>query len=539
MSGGTTSALPISQTPMLSPLQRAAYLELIRRGIRLDEYGKSDSAGYPLPGSDLPWRDWVARFYPHVASHPFAPHHAQLWDWFDALTPGVKPRARVAPWPRGGGKSSTGELGCVRVGAKLSRRFVLYVSSTQPQADGKVQNVGALFERLGVGRAVNKYGSSKGWRRDQLRTENGFNVAAIGLDAAVRGIKLDEFRPDLILFDDVDLREDTAATTDKKVRAITTAILPAGSSDCAILFLQNLIHKNSILSQMVDGRAPFLHSRDVSEVVPAAWNLQVAQRDNGVGGLEYYVTGGVPTWDGQDLSVIQVQINEWGLPAFLRESQQEVEDEEGGLWSRDMLSLCRWGAAVPPLHRIIVGVDPNASTGGDEAGIVVAGVGRVPGAPPQKLDPHLPHGFVLEDATVGGGPKEWAEAAVSAYHRHRADTIVAEKNNGGEMVALTLKSVTEIGGRCAAAPPVKLVHASRGKITRAEPVQKLYADGRVHHCGHFGLLETEMCTYRPGLTKDSPGRMDALVWALTEAMLGSVAGPAIVGGSRPAIQVVR
>jgi len=473
---------------------------------------------YALPGSELPWQDWVRRFYPHVASKPFAPHHEQLWNWFDDLTPGVKPRARVAPWPRGGAKTSTGQLGCARVGAKLSRRFVLYVSSTQPQADGKVQDVGALFERLGVGRAVNKYGSSKGWRRDQLRTENGFNVAAIGLDAAVRGIKLDEFRPDLIVFDDVDLREDTPATTEKKIRAITTAILPAGSSDCAVLFLQNLIHKNSIVSQLVDGRAPFLHSRDVSEVIPAARGLQVAQRPNGVGGLEYVVTGGAPNWEGQDLSVIQGQINEWGLPAFLRESQQEVEDDEGGLWTRDLLSACRWGAAVPPLSRIVVGVDPNATTGGDEAGIIVAGIGRVPEWP-------LRHGFVLEDATVDGGPKQWAQAAVDAYHRHSADRIVAEKNNGGEMVAITIGTVPN-------APSVHLVHASRGKITRAEPVQKLYADGRVHHAGHFGLLENQMCTYRPALGMASPGRLDAAVWALTDLMLEADPAPAQQFNSR-------
>lgn len=465
---------------------------------------------YALPGSELPWQDWVRRFYPHVASKPFAPHHDQLWNWFDDLTPGVKPRARVAPWPRGGAKTSTGQLGCARVGAKLSRRFVLYVSSTQPQADGKVQDVGALFERLGVGRAVNKYGSSKGWRRDQLRTENGFNVAAIGLDAAVRGIKLDEFRPDLIVFDDVDLREDTPATTEKKIRAITTAILPAGSSDCAVLFLQNLIHKNSIVSQLVDGRAPFLHSRDVSEVIPAARGLQVAQRPNGVGGLEYVVTGGAPTWEGQDLSVIQGQINEWGLPAFLRESQQEVEDDEGGLWSRDLLSLCRWAGPLPAFTRVGIGVDPNAKSGGDEAGVIAAAVSLING---------VLHGFILEDGTADGGPKEWAEGSVSLYDKHSADVIVAEANNGGEMVALTIETVSEIAGKRVSPPRVKIVHASRGKIPRAEPIQKLYADGRVHHAGHFGLLETQMCTYRPALGMESPGRMDALVWILTELML--------------------
>ena len=99
-----------------------------------------------------------------------------------------------------------------------------------------------------------------------------------------------------------------------------------------------------------------------------------------------------------------------------------------------------------------------------------------------------------------------------AYHKHRADVIVAEANNGGEMVKMTIGTVDQ-------APAVKIVHASRGKITRAEPIQKLYGDGRVHHVGTFVNLEREMCTYRPALRMDSPGRMDSLVWSLTELML--------------------
>ncbi len=451
------------------------------------------------------WRDWLAKFFPHVVSAPFAPRHVDQWEWFESLTPGTAPRPRVDPWPRGGGKSSTGELGCVRVGAKLSRRFVLFVAETQPQADQRVQAVATLFERMGVGRALGKYGSSKGWRRDQLRTENGFSVAGIGLDTAARGVKLDEFRPDLMIFDDIDGRHDTPAAVTKKISTITTTLLPAGSPDCAILFLQNLIHKNSIVSQLVDGSAPFLHTREASPAQPAATGLVVDWRAVEDGTHRHFVTGGTPTWEGQNLAVIEKQINDWGLAAFLREAQQEVDEEEGGLWKRS--HILRWTQALPQMTRIVVGVDPNTSSGNDEAGVIVAGAARING---------VLHGFVLQDATAAGGPKVWSEGAVSAYHGSHADAIVAEKNNGGEMVETTIGTVDK-------APPVKLVHASRGKITRAEPIQKLYEDGRVHHVGNFPNLEREQCTYRPNLGMESPGRMDALVWALTELVLNEPA----------------
>ena len=505
MNGATVSTSPLTERSLNSwrswpePAKKKLRDELARA---VSER-KAQSGGHALEGADLPWRDWLARFFPHVTSAPFAARHVSQWEWFESLTPGTAPRPRVAPWPRGGGKSSTGELGCVRVGAKLSRRFFLFVAETQPQADQRVQAVATLFERMGVGRAIGKYGSSKGWRRDQLRTENGFSVAGIGLDTAARGVKLDEFRPDVLCFDDIDGRFDTPATTQKKIQTITTSLLPAGSTDCAILFLQNLIRKGGVVYQLADGTAPFLHTREASPAEPACLNLAVDWRPIEDGTRRYFVTGGTPTWEGQNLSIIEKQINEWGLPAFLREAQQEVDEEEGGLWQR--AQILRWSQPLPAFSRVIVGVDPNAKTGGDEAGVIVCGAARVN---------NVLHGFVLDDATAAGGPKEWAEAAVTAYHKHNADGIAAEKNNGGEMVALTIGTVSK-------APPVKLVHASRGKITRAEPIQKLYADGRIHHVGTFPALETEMCTYRPALGMDSPGRMDALVWALSELMLGA------------------
>jgi hypothetical protein len=174
---------------------------------------------------------------------------------------------------------------------------------------------------------------------------------------------------------------------------------------------------------------------------------------------------------------------------------QDVDEAPGALWTRKTLEDGRV-SKVPDLSRIVVSVDPSATKGGDEAGIITAGA--------TKTD-----FYALEDNSVQGSPLVWATAAVTAYNKYKADCIVAEKNNGGEMVELTIKQVDPN-------VRVKLVWASRGKATRAEPVAAFYEQGRGHHVGSFAALEDEMCLWLPG--DESPNRMDALVWAGTELM---------------------
>ena len=179
-----------------------------------------------------------------------------------------------------------------------------------------------------------------------------------------------------------------------------------------------------------------------------------------------------------------------------------LEDVEGALWSRDMLDSGRVNAAPQDITRIVVAVDPavTASEDSDETGIVVCGVGGAD-----------QHGYVLEDLSMKGTPQEWARVAVNAYHRWGADRLVAEVNNGGDMVEHVIRTVDP-------AVSYRKLHASRGKRTRAEPIAALYEQSRVHHVGMFGKLEDQLCTWVQGDT--SPDRLDALVWALTELMLG-------------------
>lgn len=176
-----------------------------------------------------------------------------------------------------------------------------------------------------------------------------------------------------------------------------------------------------------------------------------------------------------------------------------LDDNPNALWTRKNIEDNRV-AIAPDLKRIVVAIDPNASNTekSDEIGIVVAGIDK------EGV------GYVIDDVSLLGSPKGWGTAAITAYHKYKADRIVAEINQGGNMVEYVIKSIEDNVS-------YKGVHASKGKYTRAEPVSALYEQNKVKHVGSFPKMEDEMCEWEPGM--DSPNRMDALVWALTELML--------------------
>ncbi len=465
---------------------------------------------------ELGWREWIGKFFSGFATAPFGKHHVEMWEWGAGIIRGVAPRPFIACWPRGGAKSTTVELLCAWIGSQPDpvRHYVLYVSETQAQADRHVQAIAGMLERVGVGRALNEYGASKGWKHAEIRAANGFNVTAMGLDSAMRGAKLDEFRPDLIVFDDIDGRHDTANTVTKKIDTITTSILPTGSTDAAVIVVQNMIHDHGIMAQLMDGTADFLHDRLPAEPIPAVYGLQWEQCIEEDGSPRYVITAGEPSWEGQDLSICENQLTKWGVIAFLREAQHEVEVADGGLWdrARDIVPFRASPDDLPEFDVTVVAVDPNVEEGGDAAGIVVAGVSHY-------WSDHWwdqTHGYVLADRTVELGPKAWLDEAIATAEEFQADYIVAEVNNGGELVVISLSTV-EGSERF----PVNMVRASKGKHPRATPVQKLYEDGRVHHLGTFVQLEKELCTWRPQSGQRSPNRLDAVVWAITDLMLES------------------
>lgn len=188
-------------------------------------------------------------------------------------------------------------------------------------------------------------------------------------------------------------------------------------------------------------------------------------------------------------------------------------DREGALWTRALLAACREAPPGAPPVRTVVGVDPPASAAGDACGIVVCALGADGMA------------RVLADASVTRpSPERWARAVAAAAAAWRADRVIAEANQGGAMVASVLRAAD-------LALPLRLVHASRGKAARAEPVAALYEAGRVRHAGLFAALEDQLCGLLAGGGYDGPGRSpdraDALVWALTDLCLARPPSPRV------------
>lgn len=180
-----------------------------------------------------------------------------------------------------------------------------------------------------------------------------------------------------------------------------------------------------------------------------------------------------------------------------------IRDVEGALWTQDMIDEARVDAdGIDPdqdFARIVVAIDPavTGNSTSDETGIVVAGR-------PQGEKEY----YVLEDCSLRGSPDQWIRKAISKYHQYKADRIIAEVNNGGDLVENLLKNVDR-------SVSYRSVRATRGKMLRAEPVAALYESKKVFHVGRFPELEEQMIFYN-GTGKTSPDRLDALVWAITE-----------------------
>lgn len=177
---------------------------------------------------------------------------------------------------------------------------------------------------------------------------------------------------------------------------------------------------------------------------------------------------------------------------------EDIEDDPRALWNRELI---KYVTQTPTLVRVVVGVDPPG--GATECGIVTGGI---------DADDIV---YILEDRSLVASPDDWGTAVVTAYHRNKADRVLGEANFGGDMVESIIRTVDRNVS-------YKAVHASRGKAVRAEPVTALYEQGKVVHVGQLPDLEDEMCSWVPGETKNSPNRIDALVWVVTDLALHPV-----------------
>jgi phage terminase large subunit-like protein len=182
-----------------------------------------------------------------------------------------------------------------------------------------------------------------------------------------------------------------------------------------------------------------------------------------------------------------------------------LDDNPNALWRRVDIDASRV-MEYPELQRVVVAIDPAVTVGdeADDTGIIVAGIDD------------NGHGYVLKDATGGYSPDQWGRLSVGLYHSFRADRIVGEANNGGDMIEFVIRTVDVNAS-------YKKVWASRGKLIRAEPIAGLYEQGKIHHVGSFPELEDQLCEWQPG--DPSPNNLDALVWALTELFIKPVLDP--------------
>ena len=214
--------------------------------------------------------------------------------------------------------------------------------------------------------------------------------------------------------------------------------------------------------------------------------------------------------DNPHLSRTGLESAEAGMTALAYRQEilaEDVNEAPGALWTRAELDAHRVSVVPENLIRVGVGIDPSG--GATECGIVVAGI-----APCSCKGFEETHGFLLNDATPDGSvsPDVWSGTAIDVYTEWDADRIFAEANFGGDMVEHTIRTADK-------SVRIEMVHASRGKAVRAEPVAALAEQGKIHHVGKFDELEDELCGWIPGVSPRSPNRLDAMVWALTRLMV--------------------
>lgn len=460
------------------------------------------------------YHDWLAALYPLYVRFPLGRRHIDMWDWVWSIEPGHMFHTFVGIWPRGSGKSTTSELAAVALGCRKRRKYCWYISETQAQADQHVDSIASMIENPFVSyyypafaeRRVGKYGNVKAWRRNRLRCGNGFTIDAMGLDSARRGSKVEEQRPDFIILDDIDGKHDSTTVTDKKIATITTSILPAGSFDVTVLAVQNLIIPDGVFSRLANGKADFLHDRIVSGPFPAVIDLKVDQQDG-----RFVIRDGLSTWEGQNLSICQKQIDTWGYSAFLKEAQHDVEIS-GGLFDHIQFRHCTKDE-VPKLIRTVCWADPAISTTdkSDSMGIQIDGIGE---------DGIIYRLYSWEDIT---SPLDTLQRAILKSKEYGCETIGVETNQGGDTwYSVYERARMNLGLKEEETPGYVSEKASSGtggKTERASRMLTDYENGSiVHVLGTHKILESALRRFPIARPYDL---VDASFWAWNDLREGA------------------
>jgi hypothetical protein len=325
--------------------QTLTELERLRRDhdLRIEADKRKRESARPDLEIERDWRTWLRAVGPRTFTGSFAPFHTEFWEWFWRVT--QKRRngqpltdeelVFLAVWARGQGKSSNVEWAAIAEGALTGKGYVLYVSGTQALAEGHVAAIRERIEGEAVERyyphlanpQVGKHGNQFGWRQDFLRTAGGWAIRPIGLDVGVRGGRVGDMRPSLIVLDDVDDHSDSPLVVQNKIDTIARSIIPAGTQSTVILGAQNLIHRSSVFNQIIERKTSVLSRRIVSGPFPAFDGLQIEARQT-ESGPRNVIIAGRPTWPDIDLTACQKFLDDSGLEAFLAEYQHDFSASE-------------------------------------------------------------------------------------------------------------------------------------------------------------------------------------------------------------------
>jgi len=440
--------------------------------------------------SPIGWRFWLRELFPEHVPYEFAPHHELFWNWLWSIEHLKRPSPFVACWPRGGAKSTSGEMGMVALGARDIRKYCLYISETQDQADDHVGNVGAMMEGQSVypslgEKLVGKHGNPRGWRRNRLMTSTGFTVDALGLDTAARGMKLDEQRPDAMWFDDIDSEDDTDKTTEKKIRTITRRLLPAAGKGMAVLFIQNLVKEGGVMDQMLGPQPPFLADAITSGPIPALTDMV---------SVGNHIITGEPTWEGQNLARCQEMVDDMMMSSFLAECQHDVQDLEGGMFNHVEFRHEEYSPELlRSLDRVVCWVDPAVTDTdrSDANGIQIDGKrGRV-----------LYRLFSWEKRS---SPLETLKVAITKAIEYGAQHVGVEVDQGGDLWRSEYTKACEALGKKLGspygsdtwAPPFTSERAGAGFGSKQERAQRMLVDYEseriIHVLGTHEVLERSL-----------------------------------------------
>lgn len=321
------------------------------------------------------WQDTLTTLFPLTFNKGFSLAQAQYWEWVFNIKRDIRPRPYVWIMPRGGGKTTNCEVTPILLGAENVRSYCWYIQETQAQSDKRITNIMNKLESIYMAthyplmseRWIGKFGNVGGWRRSFVKTASNIIFEAVGLDKAARSSKEGDARPDLVIIDDVDSKFDTPRATQKKLDLLTHTLLPAADSNAVIIFVQNLVHPNSIASRLAkEDNIEFLQDRIISGPHPALENfVSIKLWDEELGRNRDTIVQGTPLWKGQNIDACQSYIDTFGLSSFKAECQHKVQNIGNSVWSKVEFHRC-FIEDVPELEIGCVWCDP-AITETDES----------------------------------------------------------------------------------------------------------------------------------------------------------------------------